>query len=307
MKTVFSNNELAHIWAAQSQNEGRANSFFFNGKTIYSYGHHFPIATIEGNFVFFTKRTYSNTTAKHISLTRRAISHKKIIYCYDVPTNLKYASTDHENNQNRWKKEIKALFDELGNKKIRNTQDRINSINSLISELNIYCDYFSLKIKDKELKSLLLLATDADFLAKAREAKEKQQLATEKKLKQATKVFDKYIKLWRENKLEDISNFSAKEKELFTFYQNNSQSYTRLRYNSDQNRVETSKGVQIPVEIAKRAFLQLNSCMESTCNKLSIPVLNYTITETNKTAIIAGCHTIPKEDVRYIATLLNWN
>lgn len=73
-----------------------------------------------------------------------------------------------------------------------------------------------------------------------------------------------------------------------------------------ENRIETSKGVQIPVEIAKRAFIQLNGCMEGSCNSISVPVLHYTITKTTKDAVIAGCHTIPKEDVRYIADLLKW-
>ncbi len=81
---------------------------------------------------------------------------------------------------------------------------------------------------------------------------------------------------------------------------------THLRFNKDQNRVETSKGVQIPVEIAKRAYIQLNGCMEKSCKGLAVPVLHYTITETGKDYIKAGCHTIPKEDVRYIANLLNW-
>ena len=94
MKTVFTTRELPHIWAAQQQTEGKAGSFYFRDATIYSYGSHFPIATIIGHDVLFTKRTYSNTTAKHIGKTRRAITHKNIIWCYDVPTNLSYPNTE---------------------------------------------------------------------------------------------------------------------------------------------------------------------------------------------------------------------
>ncbi len=306
MRTVFSNNELAHVWATQSQNEGKANSFYFDGKTIYSYGRHFPIATIDGNDVLFTKRSYSNTTAKHIILTRRAISHKNIIYCYDVPTNLKYATSEHESNLNTWKKAIQNLFAELGNKKIRDTQSRINSINNLISELNAYCEYFKFPIKDKELKSLLSLAAMPDFLEKARQAKDKANAATEKKMKQAVKAYEQYLKLWRNCDNEGIQNMLPQIKDLCNFYQNNAASLTRLRFNTDESRVETSKGIQIPVEIAKRAYIQLNGCMEGTCKDISVPVLHYTITETTKDTIKAGCHTIPKTDINYIANLLNW-
>lgn len=69
MKHVFNTSEVAHIWAAQSQQSGRnaQGNFYFEGQTIYSYGRHFPIATIVGNDVLFTDKSYSNTTAKHIS------------------------------------------------------------------------------------------------------------------------------------------------------------------------------------------------------------------------------------------------
>jgi len=306
MKHNFQSNELAHIWAAQTQNEGKAGSFYFRNATIYSYGSHFPIATIDGENVLFTKRTYSNTTAKHISKTRQAISHKTLIHCYDVPVNLKYASTEHENNLNRWKRDIKSLFNELGNKKIRNTQDRVNGINNLINELKTYCQYFKIPVKDKELKTLLKLAKQPDFLEQARTAKDKANAANEKKMKQATKAYDVYLNLWRKYDNNALQNLPTQTKELCNFYQNNAESLTRLRYNTAENRVETSKGVQIPAEIAKRAYIQLNGCMEGNCKDILIPVLSYTITETTKDTIKAGCHTIPKQDIKYIANILNW-
>lgn len=306
MKKVFNTSELPHVWASQKQNEGKAGSFYFHGKTIYSYGSHFPIATIDGDNVLFTMRTYSNTTAKHISGARHAASHFNFIWCYDVPTNLKYASSEHENNLNRWKREIKSLFDELGNTKIRNTQDRVNGIQNHIEKLNTYCQYFKLKVKDSELKALLKIAGQPGFIQQAREAKAKLTAANDKKLKQAAKAFEQYINLWREYKDEEIKELPAKTKELCNFYNNQQIAFTRLRYNTGENRLETSKGVQIPAEIAKRAFIQLNGCMEGICKDISVPVMNYTITETTKDYIKAGCHTIPKTDIAYIANLLKW-
>lgn len=76
MKTVFSGSELAHVWASQNQIEGKASNFYFYDKTIYSYGRHFPIASIFGDTVLFTKKSYSNSTGKHIIRARRAVSHK---------------------------------------------------------------------------------------------------------------------------------------------------------------------------------------------------------------------------------------
>lgn len=308
MKQVFDTNEVAHIWANQSQASGRnsANNFYFNNGTIYSYGGHFPIATINGNNVFFTVKTYSNTTAKHIGLVRRAISHKNILFVNEVPENFKYLTAVHEANTNYWKRKIKALFDELGNKKIRDTQTRISYINTNIEQLTAYYQYFKMQVKDKELKSLLILAKQPDFLEQARNAKDKQNAANEKKMKQAAKAYEVYLKLWRAYNDDGLQDMPAKQKELCNFYANNTASLTRLRFNTAENRVETSKGVQIPAEIAKRAYIQLNGCMEGTCKDISVPVLHYTITETTKDTIKAGCHTIPKTDIQYIASLLNW-
>lgn len=316
MKKVFDSNEVAHIWANQEQNEGRnsGGNFYFKGRTIFSYGEHFPIATIEGQNVLFTKRTYSNTTAKHLSKVRGAISHKNIIYCYDVPYRLynndplpsiSFIST-HESNFKHWKDNIKMYFSQLGNPKNRNIQDRINSINANIEELNKYVGFFKLKIKDKELTNLLKIAGSDNFIAEARQAKEKQDKAQTSMLNKATKAYSVYIDLWRKYDNDAIQNLDAKTKELCRYYANNSDSYTRLRIDENENRIETSKGVKIPVAIAHKAYLTLNGCFNTNCKDLSIPVMDYEITESTKQFIIAGCHTIPNEDIKYIAQRLNW-
>ena len=316
MKHVFNSNEVAHIWASQQQDEGRNSfgNFYFRNDTIFSYGSHFPIATIQGNDVLFTLRTYSKTTAKHILNARQAISHKNVIYCYDVPvkyskdTYLKKGSfiSEHENNFKRWKSNIISLFAELGNKRNRMLEGRINEVNRNIEQLNTYAAYFGIKIKDKELLSLLKIAQSENFIEQARSAKEKQDHSKAILLKKSVKAYEKYIELWRKFDSEAITNLDGKTKELCNYYSNNSEAYTRLRFNEAQNRLETSKGVQIPVEVAKRAYTTLNGCFMTNCKDLSIPVMNYNITESTKQYIKAGRHTIPNEDVKYIAQLLNW-
>jgi hypothetical protein len=86
-KTVFDGRMCAHVWAQQSQPEGRNNNgqFFFKGPTIYSYGSHFPIATFKTTkrgqrYVLFTTRDYSITTSKHKGFARNAIHDETIFY-----------------------------------------------------------------------------------------------------------------------------------------------------------------------------------------------------------------------------------
>ena len=74
MRHVFTdNNTIAELWATQAQHHARnkRQTFYFTGKTIYSYGEHFPIAIIEErfgrNFVIYNSRSYSRTTSRHQS------------------------------------------------------------------------------------------------------------------------------------------------------------------------------------------------------------------------------------------------
>lgn len=79
MKHVFSNDMVAHVWAQRSQSEGhnRNRSFSFRDSTIYSYST--PIAafvpeTRKRTACLISERSYSVSTARHISLARRAVS-----------------------------------------------------------------------------------------------------------------------------------------------------------------------------------------------------------------------------------------
>jgi hypothetical protein len=83
VKTVYRTSEIAHIWAHQGQpfakNSGY--SFYFSGKTIYSYRDSFPLGTLFtgenlNSEVFLTTKDYGNTTSKHKSMVRHAVSHK---------------------------------------------------------------------------------------------------------------------------------------------------------------------------------------------------------------------------------------
>src|SRR5436190_15215353 len=89
MKHVFNGKEktqIAHLWMNKKQDSARdgRGSFYFKGDTIYSYGAHFPIARHITNkngehAVLMTTRTYSNTTAKHISMVQSAL-HGLVLY-----------------------------------------------------------------------------------------------------------------------------------------------------------------------------------------------------------------------------------
>ncbi len=78
MRTTLRNTtEAAHVWAAQTQHEGRAGNVFFDGPTLYSYGRHFAVARIYkhadgGRVALFNPARYSSSTARHQCDARRA-------------------------------------------------------------------------------------------------------------------------------------------------------------------------------------------------------------------------------------------
>lgn len=92
MKTVFSNEELVHVWASNTQREGCTGnrSMYFKDGVLYSYGKHFKIGQhvpehlrhIYGDVVLCS-RNYSRSTTRHQNLARVAVRHLKLTYLPD--------------------------------------------------------------------------------------------------------------------------------------------------------------------------------------------------------------------------------
>ena len=148
MKNYQSNQKLVHAFATFQSYEGRANNMFFKGSTIYSYGEHFPIATRVDEFTFFNLNGYSNTTAKHKSLVRSAISTDIILECAYPPTigEIEYNILDkaHKYNLGYWEKSIAILTEEIENPRTRNKATRKFAIERLEANRNKYKTYFNI-------------------------------------------------------------------------------------------------------------------------------------------------------------------
>lgn len=85
MQTVFANDMVAHVWAQQRQPSGRSNNgnFYFEGRTLYSYGSHYPVGIFAGvgGPVFLNSTSSSMTTnGKHKPAARAAVRHLERFY-----------------------------------------------------------------------------------------------------------------------------------------------------------------------------------------------------------------------------------
>lgn len=291
MTTVVSPSQIPHIWANQLQDNARTSNknFYFEDKTIYSYGTHFPIAVLKDkDIVFFTTNTYSKTTSGHISATRSACSDKKIIYCLDpADANKSYHTQNLEDFDNKCKY--------IAKNKLRNANKPEIYLNQIAYQrqlFNDYCDYFKIKKSVRNKYKYILI-----------ESKDGGIKATDQEIKaQAKRLKDNIKRDIQKHKI-DVENFRTFEtRRIWT---RNDCDY--LRYNKETNRVETSQEIEIPVSIAKKFYQHIQAVVKNGgCLDCETKLMDYDVKEINAEFITIGCHHIKTDEIKKIAVLLNW-
>lgn len=267
MRNVLPVSELCHKWANQEQQSGRnANgSMYFNGSTIYSYGSHFPIAKHIVNeqgqrAVLFTERTYSNTTAKHKRNVYMSCKNDDIIYCQNP-------ESSHEQNFNCWYN-LAYMDGATKLETARKPEIYLNILSMIESKAVKYAQFFGIEIPET-LKAVFSIKDKSQYLDYQHKANELAKIEAAKRLKEQKKQFKEQIKKW----------LNLETSRLYTNYK-----YDFLRIN--ENRIETTQAVQIPLAIGKKLYELIKD------NKLSVgdKVLNYSVNEIGKDIKI-GCHT----------------
>lgn len=128
----MNNKQVACRWSLQTTAKGSGSHFYFEGATIYSYGPHFPVATfIDRQTVFVTTKTYSSSTARHVSITRQALFSGPSVF--HVP----YLSGDrHEENYKAYVDRMEELAAQAS--RARSTLTRVILLNEF-SRLTAEC------------------------------------------------------------------------------------------------------------------------------------------------------------------------
>lgn len=279
MKTVFNNSDLAHAYANQTQNSGRNSngSFYFSGKTIYSYGGHFPIAKIVTNdngleCMLFTYRTYSNTTAKQIGIVRNATRQYKKIYCHTP-------STNHSSNFASWLQLAEHEATKL--QKAKKPELYLNELSRLNSEVNEYAQFFSLEIP-VTLTAVLSIKDKKENL----EYMSKKAILIKEAKRQVDKIqkqeFKEAINKW----------FNGETQRL---YKRCNIDFLRV----NENRVETTQAVQIPIEIAKR----LHNKIKTNTLQVGESLLSYRVDQVGD-IIKIGCHNFTRKYLLHFGSRL---
>jgi|688.fasta_scaffold125538_3 hypothetical protein len=284
MKT---NSEIAHIWANELEYKGQQGNLFYSGKTVYSYGYHFPIAKhLDYKTVLFTKRGYSNSTSKHIRLVMQAISHKDLIFCNN-PT------ASHEDNINAFIREILIEGDCLINS--RKPEKYLIAISFIKNQLKKYLEYFNLKLSKQQAEKINI-NTKEDYLERVKSEKEKREKEEKKQIAKGKKLYPLYVHNFKNGLKQDFTN---EEKKCIDNY--NISIGCPVLFKIKENEIESSKGVKIPFEIAKR---YLNKFYNNEIKPLD-KILNYQVARVEKNLLVIGCHNIYKTEIDYLKTQLN--
>lgn len=292
----MNNQALAHMWAYQEKKSGKGNNMFFEGDTIYSYGHHFPIATHYHEngrrFVLLTTRGYSNTTAKHINHVRAAISHMTVIKC-DSPATY-HGNASHGINIDEFKRHAKQLQVEIGlaRQGTKKRQGLESDLADLFDNAADYTNCFKLpaitfdKIDDSIIESLRA----------ARKERNAEKLA-EKKEREA------FLKLTQAEKIEKWRNCEPCGQLPYALP-------TMLRIKGAV--IETSRNAHVNIDDVKELLPVIIMRMHKTVKalksiKLVKPIKLGIYDLTNILAdgtIVVGCHHIPQNEVLLIAQQL---
>lgn len=281
MKTKFTNTEIVHIFANQTQEYGDASNLFFRGNKIYSYGYHCLLGEfIDAKTIVLNSKWYSNSTSKHLSLLSGAI-----------PEGIKiYWTTDIEIA--RAHDRIKFNFDLLIRSKTKGAYYK-REILSIWEKLNEFIKYRKDKntpkdIRYKEIKKIVKDVT--------KEGNQFEQMISQQKeafKKRQKQEREKAIKLEKEN----LQKFFAYET---NYLYNNYSNLVYLRFDKDNKHIETSKGVTIRKGEAIILYKKILANEPIQGGKIS----HYTINGIKDKNLIVGCHTIPLTEINRIGQIL---
>lgn len=300
MKTVLTNAELPHLWAHQSQAEGRnpSKSFYFEGLTIFSYGPHFPIARhIERKgkkAILFTSRCYSNTTARHKSKVRSAIPPSIPVFTVDNVL----SNPTREDLLNLETDALKEYKSAQRAKDDWTKQIRAEHASRLLAQCEAMAQFFGWKYSRPEWEKLSEAVARHTKAEKARQAKEeKARQAKEEKARQE--------RLECEQK--QIAEFLVGTR--FDVFHHELNPVLRVDNENGERIVLTSRGARVPLDHAKKAwrFLRplLNAGKEWHTNGHKIPVGPFQIESLGADGTLkAGCHTFDKAELLRFGAIL---
>ena len=301
-KHVFDTDEIAHLWANQSQAGARnpQGNFYFRGKVLYSYRDSWEVAKLLTNdksesAVAINSDTYSVTTATHTHMARSATRH---MLQFTIP--LKYYMPNDADAETCFRDWYQVSIGKLLAKASRARENKpylVNEANNLKDEANTFAKFFGLRSRiksDATMGKLMKEATEQDKRnrEKAREANRVRAIENARREQYAEGALMAWILG------DDIDTYEIRGGYTDPCY---------LRIKADN--VETSMGVKAPVKhaaILYRFILKLKADGKSwQSNGHTFHIGHYTVSRIDDNGDLhAGCHFIQWSEVERIGQQL---
>lgn len=291
------NAELAHIWAQQRKKTGQGNNMYFDGPRIYSYGPHFQMAEHKGDHVLVTPRTYSATTAKHLSYVRGAISHLRV---FNVPT--------FENADDNARDYIDRIIGAIAQLMVKRGEPRsldVQNVWGLVAEARDYTASYASDVRGDRRETIQVLYfaiygkafSDWSFPpvlclrlgTETRKLKQQRTIKTEankaraaerrERARLAALSTDERRAMWRAGGAVSAAG------------------PVMLRLSRDLKTIETSRGASVPVVEAAKLWAAI--CAGESVEGLRLG--HYTVDHYDGVWLVAGCHTIVRSEIETMA------
>jgi hypothetical protein len=302
-KTVYGTDEVPHLWAHQRTDHARnpQGNLYFHGKTIYSYGSHYPIAVIsekDSNTVLFNSNSSTNTTQGQKSSVRSAISHKTIIYCSN-PVEAEHG--DHDRNLKDFEYRAKEPANKIG--KAKKPEKYFSEIESIRNEFLAYTGFFKIKFKKKDYPTVFM-EPSPELIEQAKERVKREKVLQAQREAKALKLAENQLAWWKQNKTYRETG-TSESNNLIPAPTGLKHTYLRI---DTEGQIETSKGIELPMDVARRFYhwcrvMAKSGGCNGDCKK---EILGYPVKVIDSEHIVIGCHDIQWTEINRIATLAGW-
>mgnify|MGYP001113155178 CR=1 FL=1 len=310
MKRVFSNtSEVCHVWAQRNQSEGRngSESVFFNGDSIYSYGHHFEMARfIKGkDIVLINPRNYSVSTSKHQNEVSYAIdddTYERVYVAHFPDYRGRMGKDAIRRNIDYYVAEVTDYAEKHRRARVRDySSSGMHSIASLRRIIELFKGKKHFLTAERTLLEGTVqevweeLVGDDSKVMKAKEAARKaynrKQAATTKR--RAKELKERLVK-WRAGE-----NVYVHEYQGFA-----------LRVKDDE--VQTSGGANVPLDRAETLWNFIQKVMASgkvwERNGETFEIGHFSVGYIEPSGRMkVGCHILEFNEMNALATTLGWN
>lgn len=326
MKTVFTHAQCAHVWAQQSQPNGKtsAKRIFFEGATIYSYGYHFAMATfLRPDLVLINSDRYSVSTSKHQGYVYSAVNHIRRVYAPNAV--VKSAVSYHDDAANRIPAMLRAYVEYaetqtecaiesaaqiIGNKRLKKRVAKIiDAAKSIVDDCEKFHAEFNQTIPATLSQRKEAFSKDyADVIQGFAAQKEKERIAKAKKDAAHKRKLEKALPIAAE-KWRSFEEQTETEKAAMTFarYSN----FVFMRLMPDNETIETNLGARFPVKHGAKAFEFIRKWKEKKVpgawvkNGKTIHLGAFEIDMIDSDGSVkAGCHTVQWAEIERLARQL---